>query len=235
MKTAGVVGCSAGWFYVTLDEGSEHFERVEGDTGLKEIADRFDRIFLAIPTGLEESSAERECDRLLRELLGDNGKEIVISPPIRTVLHAPTFAEANFEFLEATGETLSPKTWSIVPKVKFVDKLLGGSNGMADKVYESHPELIYFKLNGGRIFQSKLIRKGLRHRLELLKNRKLVIADFFRDAKEEYRRNEVEETEILDAAALAWAATRSLESPLQWLPEEPDEDHRGVKKGICFV
>ena len=56
-----------------------------------------------------------------------------------------------------------------------------------DKVLESHPELLFMKLNGGMIYQKKKTKKGLRHRLGLVVDHEEIAADFFRDIKEEFR------------------------------------------------
>ncbi|MCC5941332.1 MAG: DUF429 domain-containing protein, partial [Balneolaceae bacterium] len=62
-----------------------------------------------------------------------------------------------------------------------------------------------------------------------------IAADFFREIKEEYRRNEVEEDDIVDAMALALAAKWSPEKGIKTIPEEPDVDSTGLRKAIHFV
>ena len=59
--------------------------------------------------------------------------------------------------------------------------------------------------------------------------------DFFRDIKEEYRRNQVEEDDIVDAMALALFALRSIDKPVKTLPEDPPKDSTGLPMAIHYV
>ncbi|HKL19277.1 MAG TPA: DUF429 domain-containing protein, partial [Halalkalibaculum sp.] len=105
-----------------------------------------------------------------------------------------------------------------------------------EKVFESHPELLFQILNGGSsILQKKATKKGLRHRLGLLKNQSKFADDFFRDIKEDYRRNQVDEDDIVDAMVLALFAKRSLDKDLKTLPENPPEDSEGLTMAIHYV
>ncbi|MGD8427278.1 MAG: DUF429 domain-containing protein, partial [Balneolaceae bacterium] len=105
-----------------------------------------------------------------------------------------------------------------------------------DKVFESHPELLFQKLNGGNvILQKKATKKGLRHRLGLLKKHSQYADDFFRDIKEEYRRNQVDEDDIVDAMSLALFALRSVDGDMKTLPEDPPVDSTGQRMAIHYV
>jgi predicted RNase H-like nuclease len=117
----------------------------------------------------------------------------------------------------------------------MVDELLRGSESLKDKILESHPELLFQKLNGGMIYQKKNLKKGIKHRLELIKNRESAADDFFRDIKEEFRRNEVEEDDIVDAMVLAYCAKISEEEGIKTLPEEFEYDSEGMRKAIHYV
>jgi predicted RNase H-like nuclease len=94
---------------------------------------------------------------------------------------------------------------------------------------------LLYTLNGQRIYQKRGTRKGLRHRMELVASVFPDVADFFRDIKEEFRRNEVEEVDIVRAAALAWGAVKSVETGLTTVPEEPDVDSEGMKRAIHLL
>ena len=106
---------------------------------------------------------------------------------------------------------------------------------MKEKVFESHPELLFQTLNGGMIFQKKNLKKGIRHRLELIKDEEPVADDFFRDIKEEFRRNEVQEDDIVDAMVLAYYAKKSEVEGIKTIPEEVEYDSEGLPKAIHFV
>lgn len=235
MRTAGIDGCRLGWILVTFDEGEEKYQILETEEQLAAVFQEYDRIFIDMPIGLEEEEYTRECDALLRKELGSDYASSVFTPPIRPALHAPSYVEANMISFDYTEKKLSLQAWNIVPKIILVDKLLRDDKSLVDKVFESHPELLFQKLNGGMIFQKKNLKKGIRHRLELLREEEPIADDFFREIKEEYRRVEVGEDDIVDAMALAYYAKRSVEKGIKTIPEEVPVDSEGLPKAIHFV
>lgn len=235
MKTAGIDGCKAGWILITFDEEDAFYEVLRTDEDLEDAFHRFDRVLIDVPIGLEDENYTRECDAVLRKELGAEYASSVFSPPIRPALNAPSYVEANMQSYEFTEKKLTLQAWNITPKIKTVDQFLTDKPDLQDVVFESHPELIFRNLNGGMIFQKKNTKKGLRHRLSLVSDREEIAKDFFRDIKEEFRRNEVEEDDIVDSMALALAAKQSKEKGLKTLPENPEKDSSGLIKAIHFV
>lgn len=235
MKTAGIDGCKAGWIAVTFNEGNSFYKIIRNDADFFEFVESFDRILIDMPIGLEDEIYTRKCDELLRKKLGAEYAPSVFSPPIRPALDAPSYVEANMQSFEYTEKKLTVQAWNITPKIKILDRLLTDKVWLRDVLFESHPELIFMNLNGGMIYQKKNTKKGLRHRLDLITNHEKAATDFFREIKEEYRRNEVEEDDIVDAMALALAAKKSADKGLKTLPENPPVDSQGLRKAIHFV
>jgi len=236
MKTVGIDGCKAGWIAISLDKDDAKFWVIRSDEQLKETFENFDRIFIDIPIGIAEEEYVRTCDERLRKELGPDYSSSVFNPPIRSALYAPTYAEACMQSYSVTDKKVSLQSWNISPKIRVVDQLLQENKALREKVFESHPEMLFKRLNGGNtIFQKKQTSKGLKHRLKLLKDRDDNVADFYRDIKEEYRRNEVEEDDIVDAMALAYVARESEEAKLLSLPEEPETDSAGLTMAIYYV
>lgn len=234
MKTAGIDGCKAGWILFSLDE-NKLYKIIRTQEELREELDAYDRIFIDMPIGLEDDVYTRECDALLRKKLGADYAASVFSPPIRPALHAPSYVEANMQSFEYTEKKLTIQSWNITPKIKILDDFLTNNPELKDKVMESHPELLFMNLNRGKIFQKKNTKKGLRHRLDLIKEHEPVAADFFREIKEEFRRNEVEEDDIVDSMVLALAAKLSVERGVKTLPENPPVDSSGLKMAIHYI
>ncbi len=235
MKTAGIDGCKLGWILISFDEGEEKYQIIESEEDLKFSFEHYDRIFIDMPIGLEDEEYTRECDALLRKELGSDYASSVFSPPIRPALEAPSYVEANMISFEWTEKKLSLQAWNITPKIKMLDRLLRENEGLKEKVLESHPELLFQKLNGGMIFQKKNLKKGIRHRLELIKDQEPVADDFFRDIKEEWRRSDVGEDDIVDAMALAFYAKKSQTDGIRTIPNEVNYDSEGLPKTIHFV
>jgi len=237
MKTLGIDGCRVGWIAISLDEEGAGFWLLESDDALESMFEEYDRIFIDIPIGLSDDHYVRRCDKELRERLGPDYQASVFNPPIRSALYAPTYAEASMESYEVTDKKISTQAWNFTPKIRIVDQLLQDHESFREKVFESHPELLFQILNGGSsILQKKQTKKGLRHRLGLLKEESKYADDFFRDIKDEYRRNQVEEDDIVDAMVLALFARRSVENDeIKTLPEEPPADSTGLPMAIHYV
>lgn len=235
MKTAGIDGCKAGWLLVSFDKGNEKYEVLRTDDELLNALSSYDRIFLDMPIGLEDEEYHRECDQLLRKELGSEYASSVFSPPIRPALDAPTYVEANVISFEYNEKKLSLQSWNITPKIKTVDTFLRENPNLQEKVFESHPELLFQKLNGGMIYQKKNLKKGIKHRLELISAEEKEADEFFRVIKEEYRRNEVAEDDIVDAMILAYSSKRSEEAGIKTIPASPEKDSEGLVKAIHFI
>lgn len=218
----------------SLDE-NKSYQIIRTQEELREELNNYDRIFIDMPMGLEDEVYTRECDALLRKKLGAEYASSVFSPPIRPALHAPSYVEANMQSFEYTEKKLTIQSWNITPKIKILDEFLTSDPDLRDKVFESHPELLFMNLNRGKIFQKKNTKRGLRHRLDLIKVHEPIAADFFRDIKEEFRRNEVEEDDIVDAMVLALAANLSVEKGIKTLPENPPVDSSGLKMAIHYI
>ncbi len=235
MKTAGIDGCKAGWILISFDKGKEQYQVLRTDDELNKALNSFDRILIDMPIGLEDEEYHREADKQLRKELGSEYSSSVFTPPIRPALEAPTYVEANIISYDYTEKKLSLQAWNITPKIKLIDRLLREQTELREKLFESHPELLYQRLNGGMIYQKKNLKKGIKHRLELINAEEKVADDFFRVIKEEYRRNEVAEDDIVDAMVLALYAKKSVDEGLKTIPAEPETDSEGLIKAIHYV
>ena len=235
MRTAGIDGCKLGWILISFDEGQEHYEVLSDQEELESVLGDYDRIFVDMPIGLQEDEYTRTCDLELRKVLGSEYSSSVFSPPIRPALYAPTYAEANLTSFEYTEKKLTLQSWNITPKIKMLDELLQKHEGWGEKVLESHPEWLFQNLNDGMIFQKKNLKKGIRHRLELLIQENEWAGEFFRVIKEEYRRADVGEDDIVDAMVLAYYANQSVAKGLRTMPNEPPKDSKGLPMAIHFV
>lgn len=236
MKTVGIDVCAAGYLAISLDEGNAGYRLLESDSELFEFLNKHDRVFIDIPIGLQDDTEVRECDRLLRERLGPDYKESIINPPIRDAVAAPTYGEASVISYEKMEKQVPMQSWSLAPAIRTMQQFFEKSANGRNTIFESHPELLYQILNGGSsILQKKATKKGLRHRLYLLKEQNKYVDDFFRDIKEDYRRNQVEEDKIIDAMALALFALRSADEPVKTLPENPPQDATGLPMAIHYV
>lgn len=236
MKTVGIDGCPLGWLAIDFERSDNPYWVVRDEHELKETFDRYDCIFIDIPVGIPEESYTRECDELLRKELGSDYHSSVFDPPIRPALYAPTYAEACVQSYAVTDKKVSLQAWNISDKIKQVDQLLQQNSSYPEKIYESHPELLFRILNGWEsVQQRKQTRKGMKHRLNLLKSVREESESIYRALKENFRRKEVGEDDIVDAMVLAHFAHQSTKFEIRQLPENPSEDTKGFTMAIHYV
>lgn len=162
---AGVDGCPGGWLVA--------FGRLDGEVRAPRIVRRFADIVFAdekpaiiavdVPIGLPSRSPAggRLAEREVRALLGDR-RSSVFRIPSRPAVDASVAAEpadARERFFAAcaiarnTSEDLkafAKQGFYILDKVAEVDAFLRGHKDDAGRVFETHPELAFVLMNGGK-------------------------------------------------------------------------------------
>lgn len=152
-RVAGVDGCRAGWLVASsvLDAdgtiGRPELHVVPTFDAVVDLA--LDRIAVDIPIGLRDvlAAGGREADRAARKLLGPLRGTSVFSAPVRQVLLAEPWPAPMPPNL---GLTL--QAWAITRKVREVDDALRARRDRppGPVVIETHPEVVFFDLNGKR-------------------------------------------------------------------------------------
>lgn len=236
MKTIGIDGCPIGWLAIDFNDSDRPYRVIKSKQQLHNAFEEYDRVFIDIPIGIPDDSYTRTCDARLKEELGSQYAASVFNPPVRPALYAPTYAEACIQSYSLTEKKVSLQAWNIAEKIKEVDQLLQQDEKLQEKVYESHPELLFKILNGQEpIQQKKQTGKGLKHRLKLMKQVQDRSESIYREIKEEYRRKEIAEDDIVDAMVLSHFAHLSCNQPIQQLPENPSRDSQGLLMAINYV
>ena len=162
----GVDGCKGGWFYVQISPKGQFGGGVVGDLARLMESDEAQRVLIDIPIGLPTKPGGRRCDREARALLGVL-KSSVFPAPARAVLDAKSYHEAKLLSKEQTGKSIPVQAWSIVPKVRDVDRLL--RSGGHSNLLEVHPEVCFWALNGEKPLSfSKKTHNGFWERLAIL-------------------------------------------------------------------
>lgn len=157
----GVDGCEAGWFYFKLlGSADPEYDRVDTLAEVVDLANARDLILVDIPIGLPTGTGGydyRECDRLARGVLKKKddvemkGKRAssVFSAPVRAVLGAADYEDAQKRSLAATGNrSISKQAWAITPKIAEADLLLQSCEKAKRIVRETHPEVCFQFLAG---------------------------------------------------------------------------------------
>jgi predicted RNase H-like nuclease len=221
----GVDGCPAGWVCFQVDLQSRRTAvRVLANLGeLISASPEPKLIAIDIPIGIPTSGA-RACDIAARKLLGKPRSNSVFPAPVRATFAARTYQEACALSLQAQGKSLSRQAFEIISKIREVDELITPELQM--RIFEVHPEVSFWALNGGQSLKhKKLIKEGNEERLKLL----LPHYPAIKSHMAEFRRTEVAEHDLLDAAVAAWTAecVATGAVPRQF-------DSRGLRMEIVF-
>lgn len=222
----GVDGCRGGWFYFWIN--GRVFGHGQASSLATIVADRTASVILVdIPIGLPSETANRDCDTEARKLLGRRASSI-FPAPCRAALEAESYEHACEVNERLTGRKLSIQCWNIVPKIREADALLRGRGRARLRLRESHPELCFATLNGGRpMSRGKKTIAGFEERLAVLQRRWRPATVAVEQALAAYKRADVGRDDILDAMVLA--VTASLPAGRRGsLPARPRRDEKGL-------
>src|SRR5262249_4635286 len=188
---------------------------------------KFDRAAIDMPIGLPDRG-ERTCDLEARTMLRPHASR-VFTGARRGLWDFPSHAAVN-RALWARGEAgISIELWHLGRKICEVDRAMRPR--LQRKIRETHPELVFLRLNDGTPLPSKHTGQGLRLRRRLLR------AQGFRELDRWLKRDRIgsgaKPDDILDACALAVAARDFDRSNV--LPRgRAEKDARGLKMQIWY-
>ncbi len=154
MWVAGVDGCRCGWIAVLMRVDDPQMHRIVTAQNLAAIADAPERpapIAVDMPIGLPEriEGSGRLPEQLIRPLLGAR-QSSVFAIPSRRAVEAEDYGQAC-AIAAATSEPprkVSRQGFAIFPKIREIDALLRARPELAPRVFEVHPELAFWALNG---------------------------------------------------------------------------------------
>ncbi|MBW1961154.1 MAG: DUF429 domain-containing protein [Deltaproteobacteria bacterium] len=233
----GVDGCKAGWFSACLvPEGGIDFNIFPSLEDLwVEYGDGKSLILVDIPIGLPSKERQnRKCDTEARRILGPKRRSSIFAPPCREALNASCYEEACEINMGITGRKISLQAWGIVPKIREMDKFLRQYSEAHHCIRESHPEVCFWAMNGGRsMMYPKKSKQGFAERSRLLKSLLPLSQSIVKTALRKHFKKDVAGDDVLDALILA--ATGFLaEANLCTLPEAPEKDAFGLTMQIVY-
>ncbi len=231
MKAAGIDGCRGGWIAVRAESGSIiSVELVRHLSLLKTRSS--EHIWIDIPIGLPSAdSYPRKAEEPARKLLKSRSSSI-FTVPCREVLHAAEYDEANREHRELTGQGLSKQSWYLFTKIKETEIFACRKKEL--QVCESHPELVFFGMSGQAMKKSKKKIEGVQERLNVLKIYCTNVEEHYEQAADRFLRKEAAKDDILDAIALAIAATHPELERKTVIPVD-EHDETGLAMNIHYA
>lgn len=234
MNFIGVDACKKGWFAAALDR------RANWDIGIFRSIDAlwsaFQNAFLILidmPIGLP-SDNKRRCDTEARKLLNRRASS-VFPVPCREALHARTYRQACRINQQVLGVKLTIQTWNISAKILEVDRFLSNNKQARRRFRESHPELCFWALAGGRTMAySKKTAQGFVERCSVLLKNCPQTNEIVQQALDQFKRKNLARDDILDAIALAVSAKLGSNSS-RTVPLNPPVDEKGLPMEIVYA
>ncbi|MBK5960611.1 hypothetical protein CCR97_20755 [Rhodoplanes elegans] len=235
---AGVDGCPGGWIAA--------FVAPTGDTVRVRVERRFADIVAApeapaviavdMPIGLPDrvGPGGREAESAVRPLLGAR-QSSVFSVPSRAAIHAPDYGAACAAALASSDppRKVSRQLFMLAPKIREVDALLVADPALAARVFEVHPEVAFWRMNGeASLAEPKKVKSrpyapGLALRRDLLIGAGLPAAVVHAPPPKGAGPDD-----LLDALACAVTARRLRTGLATPFPDPPPRDRHGLRMAI---
>ncbi len=235
---AGADGCAAGWIVA--------FVRTAGTETRLRIVPHFADVLSAseapaivavdMPVGLPVriGAGGRTAENAVRPLLGAR-QSSVFSVPSRQAVYAGDYASACARALKTSDppRKVSKQLFNIAPRIREIDVLLRRDAAAARRVFEVHPEVAFWRLNGGRPLTEPKKVRSRPYEPGLAMRRALLIADGFPpDAVNAAPPRGAGPDDLLDALACAAVARRLHRGEARPFPDPPPQDAFGLPMAI---
>ncbi|WP_378947062.1 DUF429 domain-containing protein [Mesorhizobium sp. ANAO-SY3R2] len=250
MTVAGVDGCKAGWIAVIRQDAAELPEAkvfasfatligaLPGDA----------TVAVDMPIGLPDFTGKggRGPEALVRPLLGQR-QSSVFSIPSRASVHAETapfttveeWYAAHRRASEVAMRTSEPprgvsiQAFGIFSKIREIDALMIARAELRERVIESHPEMAFWRLNGGQAMSLPKKVKGSVNP-EGMEERKALLARVGHDRAflEQALPRGAAADDFLDACAMMLIACRHRRGETVSFPTPPGRDGYGIPVAI---
>lgn len=198
--------------------------------------ERPDVIAVDMPIGLPEQSGRggRAAENAIRPLLGAR-QSSVFSVPSRSAIYAADYREACALALATSNppRKVSRQLFGLAPKIREIDGLLRADPALAQRVFEVHPELAFWRLNGERpLDQPKRVKSAPFGAGLTLRRRLLIAAGLPAVAVDAPAPKGAGADDVLDALACTVIARRLARGEAVPFPNPPPCDNSGLPMAI---
>ena len=222
----GIDGYPKGWIGVAIARNGRR--RVARFASAEELfALDAAMILIDIPIGLPESGY-RGCDAAARALLPGAQSRVFLGLRRPLLRYLDDYAAAN-RSAKRDGKGLAKQAFHILPKIAAIDALM--TPARQARFRESHPELVFARLNGGTPLPSKHRPEGLDARRALLSRHGFAALERW---LAELRGTGARPDDLFDACVLALAAREALNDGARRVDGAERRDAKGLRMEIWY-
>ena len=245
----GVDGCKAGWIGVISNPDAAPVAKVFASFAVLVAALPDDAVVAVdMPIGLPEFSQRggRGPEALVRPLLGQR-QSSVFSIPSRAAVYADTndfttidaWYSAHRKASDVAKATSDPprgvsiQAFGIFSKIREIDALLIARPDLRGRIFESHPEVAFCRLNGDQAMQLPKKIKGAIN-LAGMEERETLLCrhGYDRAFLDQPPPRGAAADDFLDAAAMMLIAGRIASGKARPFPDPPERDSFGIPIAI---
>lgn len=245
----GADGCKAGWIAVRRAPSAAPSVEVFASFAALLSANTDDAVVAVdMPIGLPEFSGKggRGPEALVRPLLGAR-QSSVFSIPSRAALYADTDDSTTIEawytahrraseVAMATSDPprgVSIQAFGIFSKIREIDTLLTARPDLRGRIFESHPEVAFCRLNGGQAMQLPKKIKGSVNPAGMAERKALLcLHGYERAFLDQPPPKGAAADDFLDAAVMMLIAGRIASGKARPFPDPPLADGFGIPVAI---
>ncbi|HEX2554653.1 MAG TPA: DUF429 domain-containing protein [Microvirga sp.] len=236
---AGVDGCPGGWIAAFARPDGAEPPRVRVVPALSGIVDAPEApavVAVDMPIGLTDRTegSGRMPERLVRPLLGAR-QSSVFAMPSRAAVFAADYREACAlaRATSAPARAVSIQGFHLFPKIREIDALLRARPDLAARVFEVHPEVAFWSMNGEAALPEPKKVKGSPYRPGLSLRRALLVrAGLPESLVTSSPPRGAAADDLLDALAGLVVAREIAQGRGRPFPDPPDRDACGLPVAI---
>ncbi|WP_150524167.1 DUF429 domain-containing protein [Roseibium sediminis] len=234
---AGVDGCKAGWIACLRQIGRSGSEKIQVFSSFADLLSHSPKLAIIavdMPIGLPDHIGPdgRGAEKAARKHLGMR-QSSVFSVPSRAAVYCDDYLQACDRSLETSTppRKVSKQCFYLFPKIREIDALM--SPELETCVYEVHPELAFWRLNGEREMslpkkvKSRANPEGLDQRRDLL-----VRCGLSPSVLDQKPPKGAGRDDLLDAAVNSLIAERIWRGEAVPFPSDFQRDSKGLRAAI---
>jgi predicted RNase H-like nuclease len=235
---AGVDGCRSGWIAAFARTDRAEAPRLRKVASIRDIVDAPERpavVAIDMPLGLPEriEGPGRLPEQQVRGLLGGR-QSSVFSIPARSAVFAETYEQACRIATTASSppRKVSRQGFMLFPKIRELDLLLRARPELAERVYEVHPEVAFWSMNGEQPLAEPKKVKGQPYGPGLALRRRLLVRAGLPGVVGIEPPSGAAHDDVLDALAGLVVALKIAQGQGRSFPERPERDAHGLPIAI---